>query len=278
LPDIVTLLAVTQPVARYTSSRFYSAFALIASGCALLAGWIALRWPAAAIAAGFFSTVAILFVALALRPAIEIHETHLVIGRAPIGRAPIGRGLIGRGLIGRGLIGRVSIPWAAIRRVDQLRWQPWWRVSGETSWGARWSSLAVYLTLDDESRVLVLYAGPLDSASSLLRQLRRYAREASIDGVPYRQFWGQAHLEPTRLEYIRPEHIPSESARLVNQRAQDDGTGRQDGAAPLAARKTPFLLAEDEAEIEQMFQRLKSVGRLDSRGDAPGDPRTSGEE
>jgi hypothetical protein len=28
----------------------------------------------------------------------------------------------------------------------------------------------------------------------------------------------------------------------------------------------PFLSPEDEQEIEKMFQRLKSVGRLDSRG------------
>ena len=89
----------------------------------------------------------------------------------------------------------------------------------------------VRLTLVDQSKPMVIYPGDPDSASGLLRNLRRYSREALIDGVPYRQFWGEA--------------ITASAAR------------RQ-----LPPARVPLLLPEDEAEVERLFQKLKS-GHLD---------------
>ena len=132
---------------------------------------------------------------LAFRPAIEIHDSHLRIGRR-------------------------QIPWNQIRRLDQTGWNV---------------PLLVYLTLEDDCRVALLHPGDLDSSASLLRHLRRSAREALLDGVPYRQFWG----EP-------PASVPPR-------------------VAPL---RYPLLRPEDEAEVERMFQRLKSVGHLEQRHDA----------
>ena len=51
--------------------------------------------------------------------------------------------------------------------------------------------LAVILTLSNDRRVFLLYAGDLDSSTSLLRHLRRYSRNALLDGIPYRQAWGE---------------------------------------------------------------------------------------
>ena len=88
-------------------------------------------------------------------------------------------------------------------------------------------------TLADSIALLLVYPGDFDSSTSLLRHLRRYSREALLDGIPYRQFWGetpaaeQKQLPPPRYPLLRPE---------------------------------------DEDEVERMFQRLKSVGRLDQRG------------
>jgi hypothetical protein len=93
--------------------------------------------------------------------------------------------------------------------------------------------LAVYLTLADERKLLLVYPGDFDSCGSLLRHLRRYSREALLDGIPYRQFWGEAPLA---------------------QRKQ------------LPPPRYPLLRPEDEEEVERMFQRLKSVGRIDQRG------------
>jgi len=99
----------------------------------------------------------------------------------------------------------------------------------------RWTApLLVRLTLAGERRIFVLHPGDEDSSVGLLRHLFRNSRQAMLDGVPYAKFWG----EPSTVAAAAPE--PSPRARL--------------------------LLPEDEAEVERLFQRLKTVGRLDQRG------------
>jgi hypothetical protein len=185
---------VSRPVARYTPSRRYFSLALIAMGGALLSGWTALHWSPAWIPAGAFTATALGILAFAVRPAIEIYETHLSVGRKAIG-------------------------WADIRRLDQTGWN---------------APLAVYLTLADGHRLLIIYPGDLDASTSLLRHLRRYSKEATLDGIPYRQFWGDAASE--RKQVSPPPRYP-------------------------------LLRPEDEDEVEKMFQKLKSVGRIDRSSD-----------
>lgn len=158
-----------------------------------LGAWTGLRWAPGWIAAVLFAISALGVFLLALQPIVEIHESHLRIGRR-------------------------TCAWTDIRRVDQTGWN---------------APLAVYLTMSDHRRVLLVYPGDVDSCVSLLRHLRRYSREALLDGVPYRQFWG----EPATPE---PKQLPTPRYHL--------------------------LRPEDEEEVEQLFQRLKSVGRPDSRG------------
>ncbi len=81
-------------VARYTPSLRYFSFAFAAVGGMVLAAWTGLRWSPAWIAAALFAISAAGVFLLALRPPIEIHETHLQIGWR-------------------------AIPWAQIRRLDQ---------------------------------------------------------------------------------------------------------------------------------------------------------------
>ena len=88
---------------------------------------------------------------MAFRPAVEIHEGYLAIGKR-------------------------IIPWMDIRRLDRTGWI---------------SPLIVRITLFDDSRLLLIYPGDLDSCNSLLRHLRRLSRDALIDGIPYRQYWGE---------------------------------------------------------------------------------------
>lgn len=152
--------------------------------------WMAALWSPAGIAAVLFTLPAVALLIIACRPAIEIYETHLRVGRR-------------------------HILWSQIRRLDQTGWKV---------------PLAVYLSLAGDQRLLVLYPGDADSSASLLRYLRRYAREALLDGVPYRQFWG----EPP-----------------ANERRQ------------IAPPRYPLLRPEDEEEVERLFQRLKSVGHLE---------------
>lgn len=119
-------------------------------------------------------------------------------------------------------IGNRTIPWAHIRRLDRISSVP----------------LMVRVTLADKRRVLVVHAGDAGSSRSLLRHVRRYAREALIDGVPYKQFWGGA-------------------------------PGTQGERKQLTPPQYPLLMPEDEAEIERLFQKLKAEGHLDQKGSRP---------
>jgi hypothetical protein len=115
------------------------------------------------------------------------------------------------------LWGRI-IPWAQIRRLDRSATLP----------------LIVQLTLADKTRLLLVYPGDPDSSNSLLRHLRRFSREALIEGVPYRQFWGEVPAKPKERKQSAPQRYP-------------------------------LLMPEDEADIERMFQRLKTVGHIDQK-------------
>jgi hypothetical protein len=142
----------------------------------------------------FALTATVLF-ALAFRPAIEVHEGYLSMGK------------------------RV-VPWMDIRRLDRTGWI---------------SPLIVRITLYDDSRVVLIYPGDLDSCNSLLRHLRRLSRDALIDGIPYRQYWGEV-LAPA--------------------------ADRKQAAPPPRYR---ILRPDDEAEVERLYQRLKTVGNLDQK-------------
>jgi hypothetical protein len=190
---------------RYLPARHYLWFAIAALSLSALLLWWAMAWNPrtwAAIVltflpAALFGLTASLLLVLAFRPPIEIHDGYLAIGR------------------------RV-IPWMDIRRLDRTRWI---------------APLVVRITLFDDSRHLLLYTGNLDSCNALLGQLRRASRDALIDGVPYRQYWG---------EVLAP----------VVEAAQ---------AMPPRYR---LLRPEDEAEVERLYQRLKTVGNLDQKNSA----------
>lgn len=178
---------------RYTPSRQYLKAGLAALAFAAFSAWCGVNWPPAFIPAALLLASALILLFLAFQPPIEISEKHLVIGRR-------------------------LIRWADIRRVDRTGWL---------------SPLIVQLTLADESRIVLIYPGDQESAAQLLRQLRRLAREALIDGIPYKQYWGESALP----------------------RADRRG----------AQARFHLLRPEDEAEIERLYRRLKSVGHLDPK-------------
>ena len=199
-----------RPVARYRSSRRYLLLALAALAGGAFSVWTGMRWDHAVwpgpawlarvwtalpwIAAVGFGITAAAILALVFRPAIEIHETHLQIGRR-------------------------SVPWNAIRRLDQTGWNV---------------PLVLQLTVDHSDTLLLIYPGDLDSSGSLLRHLRRYSRQALLDGVPYREYWGEHPAQaasPGVLKQLPPHY--------------------------------PLLRPEDEEEVKRLFQRLKTAGRLD---------------
>jgi hypothetical protein len=179
---------------RYTPSRQYLTAGLVAAALAVVSAVFATEWIIALVGAILFLLSAIAVMLLAFRPTIEIQEQFLVVGRR-------------------------AIPWADIRRVDRTGWI---------------SPLAVFVTLVNDERMLLVYPGDLDAANSLLRHIRRNSREALIDGIPWVQFWGEV-------------------APVVVEKKE------------IETPKYQLLRSEDEAEVERLFQVLKTVGHLDSR-------------
>jgi hypothetical protein len=180
---------------RYLPARHYIMFGITALAFGMVSIWVGIySWALAFIPAGLFILTSALLLVLALRPPIDIQDAYLAIGKN-------------------------CIPWMDIRRIDRTGWL---------------SPLIVRLTLYDDSRVTLVYPGDLESCKSLLRTLRRMAHDALIDGIPYRQYWGE----------------------VMN---------------PSADRKQPsspryrLLLPEDEAEVERLYQLLKTVGHLDPK-------------
>jgi hypothetical protein len=181
---------------RYLPAHHYRWFGSSAVVLAGLSGWLGAQRHLAFIPAGLFLLTAGFLFFMAFRPAIEIHEGYVSIGSR-------------------------IIPWMDIRRLDRT-----------TSWVP---PLLVRITLYDDSRLILVYPGDLDCCNSLLRHLRRLSRDALIDGVPYRQYWG---------EVLTP-----------------GATGRK----PVPLPRYRILRPEDEAEVERLYQRLKTVGNLDQK-------------
>jgi Protein of unknown function (DUF3093) len=188
-------------VTRYTPSRYYFIASIIAMTAAVQCSWVGFHWSAAWIPAVLFASLAGALVALSRRPAIEIHPHYLRVGSR-------------------------SIDWSDIQAVDRAGW---------------FVPLLVFLTLTNGRRVMLIYAGDPDSSRALLRHLRRFAREALIDGLPHEDYWSDPQ-PVTQDNLIEPER-----------------------SIVVPAPRYPLLREEDEAEVERLYQRLKSVGHLDPK-------------
>lgn len=176
---------------RFTPARTYLTAAAVALGLAVFSGWCATRWLPAAVPAGLFVLSAGLVLWLGLRPAVEVSTEGLKCGRR-------------------------SILWREVRRVDQTGWI---------------SPLVVDLTLADMARVRLIYPGETQESNRLLRIIQQRSTAALINGVPYRQIFGDAAAEKAPAAQSGPRY------RLLTE--------------------------QDEAEVERLYQKLRTAGRLD---------------
>ena len=180
-------------MSRYVSARHYISFGVVALGLAAFAGWLGWRWHPAFIPSALFVLTGALLLVMAFRPAIQVTGSCLEIGK------------------------RV-IPWSDIRRVDRTGWI---------------SPLIVKLTLYDDEVVTIVYPGEVDCCKHLLRTIRQYSRDASIDGIPHRQYWGEI-INAAEAEKMAP---------------------------PRYRLRRP----EDEEDVERLYFLLKTVGNIDPR-------------
>jgi hypothetical protein len=183
---------------RYRPARRFLWFGSSAVLLAVACAWVGWHYSRLAfVGSALFALSAAALLAVAQCPAIEVHEGFLRIGK------------------------RV-IPWIDIRRVD--------RIGGVCP-------LLVRISLFDDSRMLLVHPGDAQSCPRLLRQLRRLSRDALIDGVPYRQYWGEIATAGERKHATPPPRFR-------------------------------VLRPEDEDEVERLYQRLKTVGNLDQKNSA----------
>jgi hypothetical protein len=187
-------------MSRYLPSTTYLQAATVALMFAAVSGYIGLQSPVAYVPATLLAATSLCLLYLYRRPAIEIHPTHLVIGED-----------------------RYS--WTQIRAIDHGGWV---------------APLVVRVGMQDKTEIRVIYPGDLESATMLLRELRRHADTAMIDGVPHREYW--------RMEDEIQRERPARRSAVASERP-----------------KYPLLAPGEEDEIERLYQRLKSVGHLDSK-------------
>lgn len=110
-----------------------------------------------------------------------------------------------------------------------------WREVREINTSRFLSPLVLKLHLTNARRRILIYPGEPDRIEKFLFQLRKNSQLATFDGVAYRDYWTWLSMNGSRSE------------------------------TPVLDQPVRMLSAEEEDEIERMYQKLKTVGRLDTR-------------
>jgi hypothetical protein len=114
-----------------------------------------------------------------------------------------------------------------------------WREVREINSSRFVSPLILRIKLTNSRRKTLIYPGEPERIARLMFQLRKNSHLATFDGVAHRDYWTWTSLA---------------------------GLG---GENPTLDQPVRMLSQEDEDEVERMYQKLKTVGRLDSRSTDP---------
>ncbi len=98
------------------------------------------------------------------------------------------------------------------------------------------SPLVLKIKLTNMRRKLLIFPGEPERIARLMYQLRKHSYLATFDGVTYRDYWMWSSVTGADKEHAGFDP----PVRMVS--------------------------SDDEQEIERMYQKLKSVGRLDGGG------------
>lgn len=110
-----------------------------------------------------------------------------------------------------------------------------WREVREINNSRFVSPLILNIKLTNSRHKLMIYPGEPERIEKLMWQLRKNSYMATFDGVSHRDYWAWAAVAQARGESPPPE----QPVRMVS--------------------------SDEEDEIERMYQKLKTVGRLDTR-------------
>ena len=111
-----------------------------------------------------------------------------------------------------------------------------WREVREINSSRFLSPLILRIKLTNSRHATLVYPGEPERIERLLFQLRKNSHLAQFDGVAYRDYWTWVSLNGSRGESAGVE------------------------------QPVRMLSVDEEDEIERLYQKLKTVGRLDSRG------------
>ncbi len=114
-----------------------------------------------------------------------------------------------------------------------------WREVREINSTRFLSPLLLKIKLTNARRVRLVYPGEPERIEQLLIQLRKHSELATFDGVAHRDYWTWMGLN--------------------NKHAEN----------PVLEQPVKMVSSEEEEEIERLYQKLKTVGRLDSRVESP---------
>ncbi len=110
-----------------------------------------------------------------------------------------------------------------------------WREVREVNRSRFLSPLVIKLRLTNSRHRILIYPGEPDRIERLMFQLRKNSQLATFDGVAYRDYWTWLSLSGGQGDTSTLDH-------------------------PVR-----MLSPDDEDEVERLYQKLKSVGRLDGR-------------
>ena len=113
-----------------------------------------------------------------------------------------------------------------------------WREVREINSSRFISPLILKIKLTNSRHVRLVYPGEPERIEQLLFQLRKNSHLATFDGVAHRDYWTWLTLNGTSAEN------------------------------PVLEQPVRMLSRDEEDEIERMYQKLKTVGRLDSRAES----------
>jgi len=114
-----------------------------------------------------------------------------------------------------------------------------WREVREINSSRFLSPLILKIRLTNARHATLVYPGEPESIEQLLFQLRKNSHLASFDGVAHRDYWTWLSLNGSQTEN------------------------------PVLDQPVRMLSQDEEDEIERLYQKLKTVGRLDSRIESP---------
>ena len=109
-----------------------------------------------------------------------------------------------------------------------------WREVREVNSSRFLSPLVVKIKLTNSRHTMLIYPGEPERIQQLLFQLRKNSHMATFDGVAHRDYWTWLSLSASQSE------------------------------SPVLDQPVRMLSADEEDEIERMYQKLKTVGRLDA--------------